>query len=111
LSIKKQHVPLFWTAKAKIVLKNVVAFCTSDVCVFMSKTTKGGKTDVADVGRLEWDHVRRPSTKKEAQVNAGPTGRKPKQEHSAICVESCQRNWCLPGTSQQECARGAETNA
>jgi hypothetical protein len=23
----------------------------------MTKTTEGGKTDVADVGRLEWDHV------------------------------------------------------
>jgi hypothetical protein len=28
-----------------------------DVCVFVTKTTEGGKTDVADVGRLEWDHV------------------------------------------------------
>jgi hypothetical protein len=25
----------------------------------MTKTTEGGKTDVADVGRLDWDHVRR----------------------------------------------------
>jgi hypothetical protein len=23
----------------------------------MTKTTEGGKTDVADVGRLDWDHV------------------------------------------------------
>jgi hypothetical protein len=23
----------------------------------MTKTTEGGKTDVPDVGRLEWDHV------------------------------------------------------
>jgi hypothetical protein len=27
----------------------------------MTKTTEGGKTDVADVGRLEWDHVTRRS--------------------------------------------------
>jgi hypothetical protein len=31
----------------------------------------------------------------EACVNAGPTGRKPKQECSANCVESCHRNRCL----------------
>jgi hypothetical protein len=24
----------------------------------MTKTTEGGKTDVPDVGRLEWDHVK-----------------------------------------------------
>jgi hypothetical protein len=29
-----------------------------DNYVFMTKTTEGGKTDVADVGRLDWDHVR-----------------------------------------------------
>jgi hypothetical protein len=28
-----------------------------DVCVFMTKTTEGGKTDVTDVGRFEQDHV------------------------------------------------------
>jgi hypothetical protein len=26
-------------------------------CVFLTKTTEGGKTDVTDVGGLEWDHV------------------------------------------------------
>jgi hypothetical protein len=28
-----------------------------DIYVFMTKTTEGGKTDVSDVGRLDWDHV------------------------------------------------------
>jgi hypothetical protein len=33
----------------------------------MTKTTEGGKTDVADVGRLDWDHV---SGAKNPQANS-----------------------------------------
>ena len=48
---------MIWTVEAKIVRKNVVAFCT--ILPHMAKMSEGSKTVVPDIGGLEWDHVYR----------------------------------------------------